>query len=183
MQNEIWKDIPGYSGLYQVSTMGRIRAYSKMRGTVQLKPRILKPRVNRHGYLQKTLVNKSGRKTWNLHRLVAITFIPNPNKKPCIDHINTIKTDNRVENLHWVTYSENNRNPITNAKSRNKIGPMAGKYGILHPRSICVAQYAKDGSFLCSYGSIAEAQRKTGVSNIWYCLSGKRKTAGGFIWK
>ena len=68
MTNEIWKDVPGYSGLYQVSTTGRIRAYSKIRGTVRLKARILKPRVNRHGYFQITLINETGRKTFSLHQ-------------------------------------------------------------------------------------------------------------------
>ena len=183
MQNEIWKDIPGYAGLYQISNAGHIRAYSKMRGPVLLRAKNLQSRVNKHGYLQKTLVNENGRKTWDIHRLVALTFIPNPENKPCIDHINTNRTDNRVENLRWVTYSENNRNPITLAKQRQRIGPMAGKYGELHPRSVRVSQYAKDGTFLRSYGSIAEAKRKTGINNIWFCLSGKRKTAGGFIWK
>lgn len=183
MENEIWKDIPGYSGLYQVSNAGRIRAYSKMRGAVMLHPRMLKPRVNCHGYLQITLVNENGRKTWDMHRLIALTFIQNPENKPCIDHINTIKTDNRVENLHWVTYSENALNPITNAKQRKRVGPFAGKYGNLHPRSIRVSQYCKDGTFLCTYGSIAEAQRITGVKNIWKCIAGERKFAGGFIWK
>ena len=183
MQNEIWKDIPGYAGLYQISNAGRIRAYSKMRGPVLLRPKILKSRVNKHGYLQKTLVNENGRKTWDIHRLVALTFIPNPENKPCIDHINTNRTDNRVENLRWVTYSENALNPITNAKHRNRIGPMAGKYGELHPCSKSVSQFTKDGTFIGSFGSVAEAQRKTGVFNIWRCTSGRRKFAGGFIWK
>ena len=96
MQNEIWKDIPGYAGLYQISNAGRIRAYSKMRGPVLLRPKNLQSRVNKHGYLQKTLVNENGRKTWDIHRLVALTFIPNPENKSCVDHINTNRTDNRV---------------------------------------------------------------------------------------
>lgn len=145
MQNEIWKDIPGYAGLYQISNAGRIRSYSKMRGPVLLRPKNLQSRVNKHGYLQKTLVNENGRKTWDIHRLVALTFIPNPENKPCVDHINTNRTDNRVENLRWVTYSENASNPITNAKQRKRIGPMAGKYGELHHGSKSVSQFTKTG--------------------------------------
>ena len=60
---------------------------------------------------------------------------------------------------------------------------MAGKYGELHPRAKSVSQFSKDGAFIGLFGSIAEAQRKTGVSNIWFCVSGQRKLAGGFIWK
>lgn len=180
---EEWKDIAGYAGLYQISNAGRIRAYSKMRGPVRLRARILKTRINQHGYIQKTLVNENGRKTWDIHRLVAMAFIPNPENKPCVDHINTDKTDNRVENLRWVTYSENAMNPITNARQRKRIGPLSGKYGKLHPASKSISQYTKDGLFICSFGSIAEAQRKTGINNIWRCISGQQKYAGGFIWK
>lgn len=60
---------------------------------------------------------------------------------------------------------------------------MAGKYGELHPGSKSVSQFTKDGAFIGSFGSIAEAQRETGVFNIWRCASGQQKFAGGFIWK
>ena len=119
---EIWKDVPGYVGLYQVSNLGNIRSLSKKRGWLQLRCRLMKVRKNKHGYLQVHLMNGNNRKTFNVHRLVAIAFIPNPENKPCIDHIDTDKTNNHVDNLHWVTYSENSLNPITNAKQRKKCG-------------------------------------------------------------
>ena len=108
---EIWKDIEGYEGLYQISNLGRIK--SSYNG----KEKILKPFDN-HGYFRIQLYKNGVRKKETIHRLVAKAFIPNPENKPYIDHINTIRTDNRVENLRWVTHEENNNNPLTNAKRK-----------------------------------------------------------------
>ncbi len=115
---EIWKDIKGYEGLYQISNFGNIKSMDKViirkdgikyikRGTM------LKPSINTSGYLQIGLSKNGIRKPFRIHRLVAIAFIPNPYNKPFIDHINTIKTDNKVENLRWVTREENANNPLT----------------------------------------------------------------------
>lgn len=114
MEQEIWKDIPGYEGLYQVSTFGRVRGTGKTVSGRTSKPKILSPCVNKdNGYLYVRLIG--GLKT--VHRLVAITFIPNPENKPCVGHKDTNRTNAHVENLEWVTYSENNYNPITLAKN------------------------------------------------------------------
>lgn len=180
---EIWKDVPGYVGLYQVSNLGNIRSLSKKRGWLQLRCRLMKVRKNKHGYLQVHLMNGNNRKTFNVHRLVAIAFIPNPENKPCIDHIDTDKTNNHVDNLHWVTYSENSLNPITNAKQRKRTGLLKDRFGEKHPNSNRVFQYTKDKIIVAEYGSVAEAIRQTGIANISYCANGKRKTAGGYKWK
>ena len=105
MKEEIWKDIPGYEGEYKVSNMGNVYSIIKHR----LSSLILNKTL---GYL---FVNLHG-KNYRVHRLVALTFIPNPENKPYIDHINTIKTDNRVENLRWCTPMENTHNPISFTK-------------------------------------------------------------------
>lgn len=111
-QKETWKDIVGYEGIYQVSTLGNVRNIK--RGNM------LKGRLDMYGYYRVILYKKGLRyKSFQIHRLVAMAFIHNPNNKPQVDHVNTIRVDNRVENLRWVTYKENNLNPVTMERYRN----------------------------------------------------------------
>lgn len=100
MQNEIWKDVPGYAGLYQVSNTGRVKSFKNQYGHGI---RILKGEKTQSGYIQVSL----NKKRYKIHRLVAMAFIPNPDVLPQINHKNEIKTDNRVENLEWCTAKYN----------------------------------------------------------------------------
>lgn len=109
---EIWRDIPGYEGLYQVSNLGRIKSLYDG-GHKTHRELIRKPDIRKDGYLQVKLCKNNVAKTYLIHRLVATAFIPNPHNKPYLDHINTIIDDNRVENLRWVTQKENMNNPKT----------------------------------------------------------------------
>ena len=113
MEEEIWKSIKGYEGLYEISSLGRVKSLN-YRGTG--KEKLLKNIEDYKGYLTVTLTKNGKQKQFKVHRLVAEAFIPNPEGKPCIDHINTIRNDNRIENIRWVTYEENNNNPLTKKK-------------------------------------------------------------------
>lgn len=101
---EIWKDIAGFEGLYQVSNLGNVkRFFSKM----FLQEKIIGRNIDRYGYVKRVLCKKSKMYFFTEHRLVAMAFIDNPNNKVTVNHKNGIKTDNRVENLEWHTNSEN----------------------------------------------------------------------------
>ena len=186
---EIWKDIEGYEG-YQVSNLGRVRSLDRIDSNNHpLNGAILKPYISNSGYLLVGLYKQQKRDRKLLHRLVAEAFIPNPENKPEIDHINTIKTDNTVflnedgsvnyekTNLRWVTRSENNNNPLTLLKTGES---KKGKKYHIRP----VLQYDKDGNFIREWDTITEAERTLNIAHkIWNVCQGKRKTCGGYIWK
>lgn len=115
---EIWKDIEGYEGKYQVSNLGNVKSINYNRTG---KEKLLRPMKLRNGYLIVRLCVNNKVKAYLTHRLVAQAFIENPGNRPCLDHINTIRTDNRADNLRWCTYKENNNNPITLERHMKKV--------------------------------------------------------------
>ena len=126
MNEEIWKPIRNYEGLYEVSNFGRVKSLNYKRTE---KEGILKPRTDKDGYL----ITSLGRgKTVKIHRLVAEAFITNPENKPCVDHINKIRNDNRAENLQWATISENN----TKGYKQGRVIPEHQKQAIRESKQI-----------------------------------------------
>lgn len=155
--------------------------------------KIMKLLKNNHWYLNVWLTKNWEEKIFLAHRLIAITFIPNPENKPHINHINWIKSDNRVENLEWCTASENMKHAwdtglkiITkNNFIINNPNYWKWKFWKNHSRSKSVFQYKKAGEFIKEHCSIFEASKNTGINrwNISSCCSWKLNSAGGFIWR
>ena len=124
---ERWKDIENYEGLYRISSLGRVKSLNYNHTG---KAKIMKPSINKYGYLGINLCKDGKMKKFYVHRLVAQAFISNDiSERDCIDHINTIKTDNRACNLKWVTPKENSNNPLTREKLQGENHPMYGRTG------------------------------------------------------
>lgn len=113
LPNEIWKPVVGYEGMYEVSNLGRVKTLPKIKGSVNFKNcYLLAQKTTKHGYLSVTLRHNKTAKYPPTHRLVAMAFIPNPDNKMEVNHIDTNKQNNHVSNLEWVTSSENKRHMI-----------------------------------------------------------------------
>ena len=161
---EIWKDVKGYEGLYQVSNLGRVKRVTT--------DRILKGGKTTQGYLLVSLCKNSITSTKTIHRLVAEAFIPNHENKPQVNHIDENKTNNMVSNLEWMTAKENN-NHGTHAERVGKSQSIA-----------IVATNIKTGDSTEFYG-ITECGRQLWLnpSNITSVLKGRRRQTGGYTFK
>lgn len=198
--NEIWKDIEGYEGYYQVSNTGRVKTLNRVvtqkNGTKKkLKERILKPAKCTNGYLRITLCTNSHAIGFLIHRLVAKAFIHNPNNQPEVNHIDENIENNHVENLEWVTSQQNSRHGTNIERMRKALiergsvagenNGMYGRTGSKNPNSKPVIQYDMQGNFIAEYASASCPGRKFGYnpSSISGAARGNYKQAYGYMWK
>lgn len=190
---EIWKEIPGFEGYYEASTEGNIRSIDRVINCPWGKRYPAKGKRKsicafRTGYLYVNLYKEHKYYKKSVHRLVALTFIPNPDDKPCIDHIDGDRANNKVSNLRWCTRKENANNPITvkrlaeacRSESRNKkLSESTRK------RAKPVIQLSLSGKPIKEWRSAIIASKELNIcrTSIYLCIHGKRKYAGGYLWK
>lgn len=187
MEKEIWKDIAGYEGIYQVSSHGKVVSLERdtLRDNGDLhyrrKERILKPMSDKDGYLSAALSNRNV-KHFRIHRLVCTAFHDNPDNKPEVNHKNGVKWDNYYKNLEWSTSSENQKHACATGL---QVTHSKGLYGNDSPFRKAVIQLDTDNNIIAEHDSIIEAGRVTGTdrTSISKVLKGKRNFAGGYRWK
>lgn len=156
---EVWKDIVGYEGLYQISNLGRVKSLNyKHTG----KERILKDRKTNKGYLRAVLYKEGKQKQFLVHRLVAEAFVPNPENKPCIDHIDTNPLNNVCTNLRWVTQKENCNNSLSKEHySKTKKGKKRKPFSEEHKKHISEAMSGENNP---NYGKHHSEETKVKMS-------------------
>ena len=166
---EIWRDIKEYEGLYQVSNLGRIKGLNYTRAK---KEHILKNSHNGRGYLKITLCKNKKLRTFQVHRLVAQAFIPNPLNLPQVNHKKEFeKNNNRVDNLEWCTQKYN----LNYGTHNERIKKMFSK---------TVCQYSLDGEFIKEWSSTAECGRNGFTrSAVASCCRGENKKHKGYMWR
>jgi hypothetical protein len=183
MKNEIWKDIEGYEGIYQVSNLGQVRSLDRYTEQVGLqgstferfrRGTIIKQTPNKRGYLMVGLYDASVHKKRRLyvHRLVAFAFVPGYSEDKEVNHKDEVITNNHADNLEWITQREN-----LNYGTRG--------YRVNKNRSVGVEQYDTEGHLIATFKSMNDAERETGIyrNSIKLCCQGKTKTAKGYRWR
>ena len=186
---EIWRDIKGYEGLYQVSNLGRVRSVTHdivdslgRRSTKDGKILSLR-KSSQTGYPTINLLKDGDTTSCNVHRLVAEAFIPNPNNLPCVNHKDESRDNNCVDNLEWCSYQYNNTYGTAQKRRTESLARFYDTHDeVLKP----VVQYSTKGELIREYRSIREAERTLGLevsSGISACCAHKLNTAYGYVWR
>jgi len=183
---EVWKDIKGSEGRYQISNKGRVKSLERKvnnhTGELTVKEKILKQRPDEKGYMRIDIKDNSGkRKYYGIHRLVASVFIPNPDNKPQVNHIDGNKANNDVDNLEWVTNGENQKHAYR--LGLNYVTGRAGK-----PKRAVVQIDPITKQVIAEYESISSAAKAVNCKSsslIGSCCRNEygRKTVNGYMWK
>lgn len=193
---EQWRAVSGFEGFYEVSSFGKLRGLDRLvgyrySGMQRLwKGRIRKASRQKTGYMLVELRNNGTKTIAKLvHRLVAQAFVPNPENKPHVNHLDGNKANNHVDNLAWCTAAENERHSyVTLGKKANLTG--LGRKGALHAQSKPVFQFSLKGEFIAKHGGATEAARslydkgfpKASQNRVSCCARNETAYAYGFIW-
>lgn len=179
IKEEIWKDIEGFEGYYQVSNLGRVKRVARItvRGNgksnnavYHIPERIKEPQTQTQGYLFVALYKNGVYKEKRVNRLVAMAFIPNPENKSEVNHIDGNKNNNRVDNLEWVTDVENKRH--------------AHKNGLMKPYKRPVQKIDENGNVIAEYESLKQAADENNSLKSGICVACKKGTKScGFYWR
>lgn len=202
---EEWRPVVGYEGLYEVSDWGRVKRLSRLMTDSKNRKTLLKEKIihqynNEDGYKIVILSKDGCKKYLSVHRLVASSFLPNPENKHDVGHLKTMsngledKTANEVWNIAWMTQGENANYGTRNERlSKSKKGVKKGKMSEdqkeklsrNNSRSKHVGQYSLDGELISIYHSLNKAAKETGCSanGISMCCRGKYKHSKGFVWR
>lgn len=196
---EIWKQIKGYEGLYEISNLGRVKRLKtsfldSMGRRVCRKEEIKNGIRSGTSYLHVKLFKNGIYTTANIHRLVAEAFIPNPQNLPCVNHKDESRNNNRVDNLEWCTYGYNNTYGTT-CKRRNASRAFYKKIGVTKKSVLKreterrkkpirpVIQYSLDGKIVKVFkGGLQEAAAEYSI-NIEQCIGGRCKSSAGYVWR
>jgi len=179
MENEVWKDVKDYEGLYQVSNYGRVKHLKhkiltkiKNNDFVIKKEHIMKLSLTNKGYLDVKLTKNRKSKHFQVHRLVAQTFISNPKNLSIVNHLDENPLNNNADNLEWTTTKENINYGTRTLRAKIKMSKK-------------VNQYTLDNNFIRTWNSMQDIERETNyyASSICLCCKGKRKKAHGYVWK
>ena len=177
--SEVWKDIEGYDGAYQVSNLGRVKSVARLTTRpcqygvreYRIPEKVLRQRMGTSGYLCVNLHHDGKQVTEMINRLVALHFCKGYADGMTVNHIDEVKTNNRADNLEWLTQKDNN-NHGTGIQRRKK-----------HPKA--VIQLSLSGEFIREWPSINAAAESVGINPtcIGSCCKGKRPTMKGYRWK
>ena len=182
---EVWKDIKGYEGKYQISNQGRVKSliFSNRQATFK-KERILKQRDNTN-YYQVSLSKNNVVKQYLIHRLVAEAFIENPDNLPCVNHKDGNKKNNNINNLEWCNYSYNTKHSYNIGLQRVPKGENHWSYGKPSKKRKKIKQYDLKENLIKIWSYANEIEKELGINanNIRNCCRGNRPAAGGYIWR
>jgi hypothetical protein len=179
MKKEEWRPIVGYEGLYEVSNKGRVKSLAKSwlngrknSNVFTKNETILKKYIQKNGYERIVLRSNNTKKDLLVHRVVAITFIPNPNNKPAVNHIDGNKLNNNIYNLEWVTYKENSKHSFITGLNKGPVGELCGTSKLTENQIIDIRSKYSKGNFLQKelaeeYGVTRQAISKIILKNRW----------------